>query len=111
MAWQPVIQALFRPQSWHERSLSESIPECGRVPKLLQDPDIQAKVLWEGMAIIRPWEAIPAEVLAMEPHIYEDGAIRNGELDEEQKEVLQVCCPFPLPWGNGNSGMHLLCHP
>ena len=63
---------------------------------MLQDPDIQTKVLWEGMAIIRPWDAIPAEVLAMEPHIYEDVAIRSGELDEEQKEVLQVGCPAPL---------------
>ena len=55
------------------------------------------------MAVIRPWEAIPAEVLAMEPHIYEDVAIRSGELDEEQKEVLQVSCPLPPPksllWG------------
>ena len=58
--------------------------------ELLQDPDIKSKVLWEGMAIIRPWDAIPAEVLAMEPHIYDDIAMRNGELDEEQKEVLQV---------------------
>lgn len=58
----------------------------------MQDPDIRPKVLWEGMAIIRPWDAIPAEVLAMEPHIYEDAAIRAGQFDEEQKEVLQVGC-------------------
>ena len=58
--------------------------------QLLQDPDIKSKVLWEGMAVIRPWDNIPAEVLAVEPHIYEDVAIRSGELDEEQKEVLQV---------------------
>jgi hypothetical protein len=56
----------------------------------LQDPDIQPKVLWEGMAIIRPWDAIPKAVLAMDPHIYEDASIRNGQLDDEQKEVLQV---------------------
>ena len=42
------------------------------------------------MAIIRPWDAIPEAVLAMEPHIYEDASIRNGQLDDEQKEVLQV---------------------
>ena len=56
----------------------------------MQDPDIRAKVLWEGMCVIKPWEAIPEAVLAMEPHIYEDISIYNGVLDEEQKEVLQV---------------------
>ena len=60
------------------------------VCKLLQDSDIQARVLWEGMAVIRPWDAIPEAVLAVEPHILGDASIRNGELDEEQKEVLQV---------------------
>lgn len=64
----------------------------------MQDPDIKSKVLWEGMAIIRPWDVIPAEVLAMEPRIYEDDAIRSGELDEEQKEVLQVSCLLPCQW-------------
>ncbi len=48
------------------------------------------KALWEGMAIIRPWDAIPKVVLAMEPRIYEDSSIRNGQLDDEQKEVLQA---------------------
>ena len=57
---------------------------------MLQDPDIRSKVLWEGMCVIKPWEAIPEAVLAMEPHIYEDISIYNGMLDEEQKEVLQV---------------------
>lgn len=57
---------------------------------LLQDPEIQAKVVWEGMAVVRPWEAIPAAVTAMEPHIFENISTRNGDLEEEQKEVLQV---------------------
>ena len=79
---------------------------------LLQDPDIKSKVLWEGMAIVRPWDAIPVEVLAMEPHIYEDVAIRNGELDEEQKEVLQVSTSGPQPSGYiEDSGLQLLCCP
>lgn len=59
---------------------------CG----LLQDPEIQARMLWKGMAVIRPWDAIPEAVLAIEPHILDDTSIRNGELDVEQKEVLQV---------------------
>ena len=42
------------------------------------------------MAVIRPWDAIPEAVLAIEPHILDDASIRNGELDVEQKEVLQV---------------------
>ena len=58
--------------------------------KLLQDPEIQARILWEGMTVIRPWDAIPEAVLAIEPHILDDASIRTGELDEEQKEVLQV---------------------
>ena len=42
------------------------------------------------MAVIRPWDAIPEAVMAVEPHVFDDASIRNGELDEEQKEVLQV---------------------
>lgn len=58
--------------------------------RLLQDPEIQARILWEGMTVIRPWDAIPEAVQAIEPRILSEASIRNGELDEEQKEVLQV---------------------
>ncbi|CAK0740097.1 hypothetical protein CVIRNUC_001224 [Coccomyxa viridis] len=62
---------------------------CIPPKELLQDPEIQARMLWKGMAVIRPWDAIPEAVLAIEPHILDDTSIRNGELDVEQKEVLQ----------------------
>ena len=58
--------------------------------RLLQDPEVQARILWEGMVVIRPWDAIPEAVLAIEPHVLDDASIWNGQLDEEQKEVLQV---------------------
>lgn len=56
----------------------------------LQEPDVKAQALWEGMTILRPWDAIPAAVLAMEPHIVEPDDVRNGRFSQEQKEVLQV---------------------
>ncbi len=56
----------------------------------LQDPEIKAHLLWEGMSIVRPWDEIPAEVMAMEPHIFEQDDARNGRLSQEQKEILQV---------------------
>lgn len=55
-----------------------------------QDPEFKARALWEGMAIVRPWDEIPAEVLAMEPHIYEETSTRNSNMSDEQKEVFQV---------------------
>ena len=70
--------------------------------RLLQDPEIQARILWEGMAVIRPWDAISEAVLAIEPHILDDTSIRNGELDVEQKEVLQVI------WSNLRLTQHII---
>ena len=72
---------------------------------LLQDADIHGRILWEGMAVIRPWDAIPEAVLAVEPHIFDDESIRNGELDEEQKEVLQVS------WCDLKQAQHIKVNP
>ncbi|CAL8463376.1 g2910 [Coccomyxa elongata] len=55
----------------------------------VQDPEFKARALWEGMGIVRPWDEIPAEVLAMEPHIYEETSTRNSYMSDEQKEVFQ----------------------
>ena len=57
---------------------------------MVQEPEFMARALWEGMAIMRPWDEIPAEVLAMEPQIVPNEATKDGTLNDEQKEILQV---------------------
>ncbi|KAK9917818.1 hypothetical protein WJX75_008595 [Coccomyxa subellipsoidea] len=62
---------------------------CVPPAELLQEPEFMARALWEGMAIMRPWDEIPAEVLAMEPQIVPNEATKDGTLNDEQKEILQ----------------------
>ncbi|EIE27449.1 hypothetical protein COCSUDRAFT_39116 [Coccomyxa subellipsoidea C-169] len=62
---------------------------CVPPPELLQEPEFKTRALWEGMAVLRPWDEIPADVLAMEPQIVPEEATKDGTLNDEQKEILQ----------------------
>ncbi len=69
---------------------SASAEGRGILPFVMQEPEFKARALWEGMAVLRPWDEIPVDVLAMEPQIVPEEATKDGTLNDEQKEILQV---------------------
>ena len=58
---------------------------------LAQEAEVRQGILWEGMAVVRPWFDMPPEVAAMQPEVLEEDAVRTADgMDTDQKEVLTV---------------------
>ena len=60
-----------------------------------QEAEVRQSILWEGMAVVRPWFDMPPEVAAMQPEVLGENAVRSaGGMDTDQKEVLTVQIPL-----------------